>query len=123
MTPRPALLLLVALVLTLALAGCGERQPETQALSGLPPILAEHQFFPVEEGFLRSIGDLDTPRSDADLVNAGQAACAAIHDDGATRADLAPALSQWAQIDEATANRVLTAASANMCETALLFDR
>lgn len=109
---------LAALVLT----GCSTGQASEAALP-LPPVLAEHQFFPAEEGFLRSLGNIDTPRSDAELVNAGHAACRAILEDGATRADLAPALSEWAEVDTAAANDLLTAASGNLCETALLFDR
>jgi hypothetical protein len=116
---RPILTLPLA-AFAVTLAGCSS--PPVETPPPLPAILAEHQFFPAEEGFLRSLGNLDTPRSDADLVNAGHAACRAILDEGATRADLAPALSEWAEVDTAAANTLLTAASGNMCETALLFD-
>lgn len=113
-------LLAAAAILTLAACSSGSDEPE--GAPPLPPVLAEHQFFPAEDGFLRSLGRFDSPRSDAELVNAGHAACRAILEEGATRAQLAPAISEWAEVDTAAANDLLTAASGNLCETAPLFD-
>lgn len=89
----------------------------------MPAPLAQHQWHPAEVGFLNDLAQLDTQRSTADLVRLAQATCRAIQEDGATRADLRPAVTSWAEINDADADRVLTAASGNLRESAVLLDR
>ncbi len=86
----------------------------------LPAPMAEYQYFPGEDGLLRSIRGIESPRSDADLVRMAQAACRAILEEQASRGDLRPGITQWAQVTDAEADEILTAASANLCETAVL---
>jgi hypothetical protein len=106
-----------ALLAVLALAGCAGPEPANESM---PAPLAEYQYFDGEAGFLRAIGDVETSRSDADLVRMAQASCRAILEEQASRADLRPAITEWAGVDDATADDMLTAASGNLCETAVL---
>ena len=104
----------------LALASCSAPQVDD---GPLPAPLAGHQWHPAEAGFLNDLHELDTPRSMADLVRLGQAACGAVLEDRATRADLRPAITSWAQVGDGDADRLLTAASGNLCPSAVLADR
>ena len=111
-----------AAVMTVALAGCSSTAQGAGAVpdSPMPAPLAEYQYFAGEAGFLRAVSAVSSPRSDADLVRLAQAACRAIMEQGATRADLRPAITGWAQVDDAAADQILTAASGNLCESAVL---
>lgn len=113
------------LVVPLALlAGCSTAVPGASAPADttMPAPLAEYQYFPGEDGFLRSITGVQSPRTDADMVRLAQASCRAVMEETATRSDLRPAITQWAEVDNAAADKILTAASATLCQSAVLVD-
>lgn len=114
-----------AALVVVALAGCSSAVPGSGSAAPLPDTafptpLAEYQYFPGEDGFLRSISGIETPRSDADMVRLAQASCRAIMEQHAKASDLRPGITGWAAVDNAAADKILTAASANLCESAVL---